>query len=199
MISLTSPVEIWAHRIPAGWKLGCLSVATLVLFSMQSAAYQACGLVLTLVLYFSGGRIFALNGLRALRILWPFFLVIAVWHLFEGTHEKGLTIALRLSTAVALANFVTLTSRLTDMIDVAAWILRPLRWIGLRTRALEIAIALVIRFAPHLGQRGMQLIEAWRARSARRPSWRITLPLTLLALDDADHVAEALRARGGIR
>ena len=41
------------------------------------------------------------------------------------------------------------------------------------------------------------LRESWRARSPRRPGWRILLPATLAALDDADHVAEALRARGG--
>jgi len=35
------------------------------------------------------------------------------------------------------------------------------------------------------------------ARSRRRPGWQLVLPLSLAALDDADHVAEALRARGG--
>ena len=42
-----------------------------------------------------------------------------------------------------------------------------------------------------------QIGQSWRARSTRRPRWRVLVPATLAALDDADHVAEALRARGG--
>ncbi|PJE28084.1 ABC transporter permease, partial [Pseudooceanicola lipolyticus] len=42
------------------------------------------------------------------------------------------------------------------------------------------------------------LAESWRARSPRRPGLRTILPLAALAIDDAEHVAEALRARGGL-
>ena len=35
--------------------------------------------------------------------------------------------------------------------------------------------------------------------AARRAGWRIVAPLALMALDDAEHVAEALRARGGVQ
>ena len=41
------------------------------------------------------------------------------------------------------------------------------------------------------------LSVAFRARSDRRPGWRIAAPAVLAALDDAERVAEALRARGG--
>ena len=198
MISLTFPSETWAHPIPVGWKLACLSGATLALFSFTSIPVQATALTLTVLLYLSAGRLFARSGLKTLRILWPFLAVIFLWHMIDGTPREGLSIALRLSSTVALANFVTMTSRLSDMIDVAAWLLTPFRRLGLSTRGLEIAIALVIRFTPLLSLRGAQLADAWRARSARRPSWRIALPLTVSALADADHVAEALKARGGI-
>jgi biotin transport system permease protein len=72
-----------------------------------------------------------------------------------------------------------------------------LRRLGLPTQILETAIPLVIRFSPVLIAKAGQLVEAWRARSRRRPGWQLVLPLSLAALDDADHVAEALRARGG--
>jgi biotin transport system permease protein len=74
---------------------------------------------------------------------------------------------------------------------------KPLRWLGLNSRVLELAIALVIRLTPVLVERGGQLTQAWKARSRNAPNWRIILPFTVLALDDADRVAEALRARGG--
>ena len=46
--------------------------------------------------------------------------------------------------------------------------------------------------------RATQISESWRARSPRRAGWRILPPITMAALDDADRLAEALRARGGI-
>jgi biotin transport system permease protein len=57
---------------------------------------------------------------------------------------------------------------------------------------------MVIRFTPVLIDKGAGLSEAWRARSKKRPSWRIVMPLLVTALDDADSVAEALKARGGV-
>jgi biotin transport system permease protein len=43
-----------------------------------------------------------------------------------------------------------------------------------------------------------KIADAIRARSPRRPGWRLVVPAALAALDDADHAAEALRARGGL-
>lgn len=123
--------------------------------------------------------------------------MVLAWHVWTHDIVAGLVIVLRLSSAVALANLVTVTTRLTDMIGLVRKISTPLRRFGLHTKVLELAIALVIRLTPVLLLKGRQLSKSWRARSHRRSSWRIILPFTILALDDADHVAEALRARGG--
>ncbi|MFD1157645.1 energy-coupling factor transporter transmembrane component T family protein [Roseovarius aestuarii] len=197
MISLTSPVRTKAHDWPAGLKLAGLCASTLVLFYIRDPAMHFGLLLLVLGLYALPGRRFMDAGLRQLRILWPFALVVAVWHLWSGEIATGATVILRLVSAVALANLVTMTTRLSDMIDVLHGLSRPLRRFGLRPRVLELAIALVIRLTPVLLQKGTLLSEAWQARSRRRSGWRIILPFTVLALDDAEHVAEALRARGG--
>ncbi len=115
-----------------------------------------------------------------------------------GQIEAGVAVTMRLLTAVALANFVTMTTQLSDMIAVMSWLLTPLRRLGLSTRALELSVALVVRFAPVLAQKGGRLTESWRARSPRRAGWKIVTPLAALAIDDAEYVAEALRARGGM-
>jgi biotin transport system permease protein len=67
-----------------------------------------------------------------------------------------------------------------------------------QTRSVELAIALVVRFTPILAQKGQTLALAWKARAARRLGWRVITPFAVLAIDDAEHVAEALRARGGL-
>ena len=131
-------------------------------------------------------------------VLWPFVVVIALWHVLTGSPTQGLVIVLRMITAVGLANLVTMTTRLSDMMAVVRWLCAPLRRVGVNTRGIEIAMAMVIRFAPVLADKGSQLAQSWRARSRRRVGWRIVMPLTVLAIDDAEHVAEALKARGGV-
>lgn len=198
MISLTAPVETRAHRWPAGGKLAALCGATLVLFAVKPLAAHVVFLGLMLGLYALPGRVFLRAGLGRLRMLWPFVGMIVLWHVLMQEPALGLGIALRMITAVGLANLVTMTTRLSDLMGVVRWLAAPLRRFGLSTTALEVAFALVIRFTPVLADKGAQLNIAWRARAARRVDWRIVLPFAVLAIDDAEHVAEALRARGGL-
>ncbi|MGY3438754.1 MULTISPECIES: energy-coupling factor transporter transmembrane component T family protein [unclassified Marinovum] len=198
MISLTSPIKTRAHDWPAGAKLAALCVTTLGLFFVTELPAQLAIFAAVLGLYALPGLVFLRAGLAKLKVLWPFILVVVIFHLIDGSLTKGAVIVLRLMSAVALANLVTMTTRLSDMIAVVHRVTTPLRALGLNTRALEIAIALVIRITPVLLGKGTALADAWRARSPRRPNWRIVLPFTLLALDDAEHISDALRARGGL-
>jgi biotin transport system permease protein len=198
MISLTSPVETWAHRWSAGVKLGLLCIATMVLFSVQSLPWHVVFCSSALVFYAVPGRRFLISGLRRLSVLWPFVLLIIVWHFAQSDLPAGLLIVLRMLTAVALANLVTMTTRLSDMMGVVRWLTAPLRVFGVKTERIELAIALVVRFTPVLAAKGQLLAMAWRARAVRRVGWRIITPFAVLAIDDAEHVAEALRARGGV-
>lgn len=198
MISLTSPVETRAHGWPAGAKLAALCVATTVLFSIEGLAGQLAFLAGTILLYAAPGWQFFTTGMRRLRMLWPFVALILIWHAVTGDLLNGTVIVLRMITAVALANLVTMTTKLAQMVAVVRWVLTPLRRMGVKTGGVELGMALVIRFTPVLIQKGQMLILSWRARSPKRASWRIVTPFAVLAIDDAEQVAEALRARGGL-
>ena len=197
MLTLTSPVEIWAHRLPAGAKLGLLCAFTVLLFALKTPAALLIPAAATTALIASGGAVFAKVSLTMLRPLWPFVLIVGLWHLWTNEPAQGASIVIRMITAVAAANFVTMTTRLTDMITVLETLTKPLARLGLSPRALALAVALTIRFIPVTLSRMQVIRESWRARSPRRPGWRVLLPATLAALDDAEAVAEALRARGG--
>ena len=198
MISLTSPVETKAHHWSAGLKLVALCLSTLVLFSIDSLVIKSAFLAFVITLYALPGPIFMRYGLLKLRILWPFILIVFLWHLWIQELLQGVAIIIRMICAVALANLVTMTTKLSDMIDVVHFLTQPLQRFGLNPRVLELSIALVIRMTPVLLNKGENLGMAWKARSTRRSGWKIILPFTLIALDDADQVAEALRARGGL-
>ncbi|MDT1062875.1 energy-coupling factor transporter transmembrane protein EcfT [Paracoccus sp. CPCC 101403] len=198
MISLTSPVRTRAHGWPAGAKLAGLAVATTLLFLLKGPLAQGLALVAVLAIYSLPGRDFMAHGLRQLRVLWPFVVLLLAWHAVTGGWVQGWTIALRMVSTVAMANLVTMTTSLSDLSDLLHRLLRPLRRLGLPVGLIEAGIPLVIRFTPTLIAKGRLLMDAWRARSPRRANWHIVLPMALLALDDADHLAEALRARGGL-
>lgn len=195
MLTLTSPIETYAHRLPAALKLALLCGYTIVLFALKSPASLSLAALPLIALIAAAGPTFARSSLTMLRPLIPFIAIVTLWHLITQD-PGGLPILIRMITAVAAANFVTMTTRLSDMIAVIEQLARPLAPI-LAPKTLALAIALTIRFTPTLLARATQIAEAWRARSPKRPGWRILLPTTLSALDDADRVAEALRARGG--
>lgn len=196
MLTLTSSHRTWAHRLPAGPKLALLALwAVLVLrLPLAGAALAALGLA---GLILSLGRGFAGEWLRMLRPLWPLAAVLALWQLWLGTPAEALALVLRLGATLGLANAVTMTTELSAVIAVLAQAARPLARLGLSPRVLALSVALMIRFVPVMLIRHDQIHAAWRARSPRRAGWRILMPVLLAALDDAERVAEALRARGG--
>ena len=142
MISLTSPVRTRAHDWPAGPKMAALSVATAALFQISSLPAYAIVLACAMLLFLLPGRSFFISGLSRLRMLWPFAVIVCAWHLLVGDVGDGIKVVLRMISAVALATLVTMTTRLTDMIDVVHRLASPLRLLGFQTRSLEVAIGL---------------------------------------------------------
>lgn len=198
MLALVSPIDTPYHRLPAGLKFGALSLATVALFLAESVALQLAALAGAAGLYLAVSAEFLRMGAANLRPLWPFLVIVGIWHFLLGDPRDGVIVCLRLLTAVALANLVTMTTRLDDAIDLLMRLLRPFRRLGLRTGQIAFAIALVIRFIPVTLANARRLLESWRARSARRPGWQVIAPIFLVALDDATRVAEAIRARADL-
>ena len=193
MLTLTSPIETYAHRIPASLKLAAFVALTITLFATDRPWLLAPPVA---ALILSCGPAFALQNLKSLRPLIPLIVILALWHLWLRD-PAGITVITRMIIGVAAANFVTMTSKLTELTRCIQTLARPLSPI-IAPKTLALAIGLTIRFIPTMLLRAGQIAESWRARSAKRAGWRIFLPSTLAALDDATHTAEALRARGGL-
>lgn len=198
MLTLTAPQTTIFHKIPAAKKLLLLCVVSTTLFQIGSLSILACLTCAMMALYLSQGWSFAKFGARMLWPLWPFVVIIAIYHGITNDIVAGSEIIMRMLIAVALANLVTMTTPLNDMIEVLMGLLGPLQWIGLSRKPVALTIALFIRFIPTLIERGITMHAALRARSAGKSGWRIIVPLTLSVLNDAEHVANALRARGGV-
>ncbi len=197
MIALTSEIPTWAHRVPAGVKFAALFGATLGVLSTTALPAQIAALSAVAGLYLSCGPAFARAGLRSLRGIVLVGLLIGLWHTLAGAPDIAALVVLRMFTAVAMAGFVTMTTRLDEITALLDRVLAALRVPQALRASVVLAIALTIRFIPVLIAKGQSLTESWRARSPRRMSPRLVLPMALLAIDDSEHVAEALRARRG--
>jgi biotin transport system permease protein len=195
MLTPTLPVETALHRWPAGIKLGALLLLGLALGWLAHPLALASALAAVWLAFLPLGRAEAARLPRRLWPLWPFVLVIGGWHLWRGTPEIGLAAILRMLAMFAAATLLLLTTRFDALLSAFATLLQPAARFGLPVERIALALAMAVRFVPVLAQRAADLAQAWRARSHRGPRHRLLAPLALAALDEADHAAEALRAR----
>jgi biotin transport system permease protein len=195
MLTPTLATESPLHRWPAGVKLAALAVLGIALGMTSHPAALAAAFAVTWAAYLPLGRAEAVRVPQRLWPLWPFVLVIGGWHLVRGTPEAGLAITLRMLTMFAAASLMLLTTRFDALLATFTGLMRPLARLGLPVDRIALAMAMAVRFVPVLAARAGDLSWAWRARSPRRPRHRLLAPLALAALDEADHAAEALRAR----
>ena len=178
--------------------LSC-SAAAILFFIKNPLVMFGIFLMLLLIYFLAGGLRFLGLGLYHLKITVPFVIILAVWHLYLDHLDKGLTLIFRLISAFLIANLFLLTSKMHDIILAIQKYSSHLKFFGINPNAVSITIGLFIRSIPILNQRAKNLMLAQSARSTKRSFWRISVPLALSILDDADHVSEALRARGGIK
>lgn len=198
MLSLALPYRTWAHRLPAAVKFGLLTLAMIGLMQIGTLAGQGAAVLIALALTASLGRRAVAQSLVTLRPLVWIVAVILIWDTLQGDFRLGLIFGLRVFAMVGLANVVTLTTPLPEIVALIERLAQPLAKFGISPRVPAISVALVIRFVPVLRARYDTLTEAWMARSARKPRTKLLAPLTFSLLDDADHMADALRARGGL-
>ena len=178
--------------------LSC-SAAALLFFIKNPLVMFGIFLMLLLIYFLAGGLRFLRLGLYHLKITVPFVIILAVWHLYLDHLDQGVTLIFRLISAFLIANLFLLTSKMHDIILAIQKYSSYLKIFGINPHAVSLTIGLFLRSIPILNQRAKYLMLAQSARSTKRSFWRISVPLALSILDDADHVSEALRARGGIK
>ncbi|QEW07558.1 energy-coupling factor transporter transmembrane component T family protein [Nitrincola iocasae] len=197
MISLYLAQKSWLHRLPAGVKLLSLAVISLLLYPVEQPAILLGLLAVTLLAYVSLGSA-ALHQLLALKVLLPLFSLIFLLQWWSIGLAAAAVLVMRMLTLILLANLITLTTRMDDMMDAVMPLFSPLRLLGIDTRRIAFAVTLLIRFIPVLMAVVSHLLDAWKARGGGRKLWRLAIPLTIQSIRLSDNVAEALAARGGI-
>lgn len=197
MINLYIAQNSWIHRMPAGIKLLALAVISLLLFPVEQPALLLGVLIITLLTYASLGSA-AMHQLLAMKVLLPLFSLIFLMQWWSIGLTAAAALVLRMVSLILLANLITLTTRMDDMMNAVTPLFSPLRLLGVDTRRIAFAVTLLIRFIPVLMSVINHLLDAWKARGGGRKLWRLAIPLTIQSIRLSDNVSEALAARGGI-
>ncbi len=185
----------WLHRVPAGGKLIALMAYSLALLSVNDLRILVGVLGLIGAIYAQFGR----DGWLRLRSLRPLVLLLAIVGAFQAYAtgwEGGIALVIRLLAMILLADLVTMTTTMSALMDAMAPVLRAVCPRSVNYRKISLAVALVLRFVPVLLTRWQARQEAWQARTNRRVPPRLVAAFVAETLQLADHVAEALDARG---
>lgn len=193
-VGLYVPGASPVHALPAGVKLLGLLLVCTGLFFVPSAPVLAALLLAVAGLY-------RVAGLRAREVGWalrPAAVLLPclfVLHALLSGWGPALALVLRTALLLGLATLVTLTTRVSDMLEVLERALRPLRLLGLNPSRVGLMLALTVRFIPVLFAHLEEIREAQRARGLEHDARAVLVPLLVKTLRMADALTDALEAR----
>lgn len=183
------------HRAPAGAKLIGFGASALALslfaddpWSIGAALAVVCGLYVV-----------ARYPLRVLaaelwRLRWIVLVLAVALSVFVSPLAAWITTG-RVAALLLLASLLTLTTRMSDLLDVLKRVLHPLSRHGVDADAVAMSLSLTVTMVPVTADFARRVREAQRARGVRL-GVRAVVPLLVLALRHADDVGDALAARG---
>ncbi len=194
MLGLYIPRDSPIHRLPAGLKVAALIVAGIGILAVGDPVPLA-GLLAGVGALFAVARLAGavVAHLRPVLLLALFFFAV---HVLLGDVRTGVITVLRFVILIALATLVTLTTRVSDMVDTLERGLRPLRIVGINPDKASLMISLAIRFVPVLMEQVRSIQEAQRARGLERSVIAVAVPLIVKTLRMANSLTEAIEARG---
>lgn len=195
LTSTYQPGTSLLHRSGAGVKLSGLLVFSTVLVAFQSPVMVLIGLVVVAGLYAVGGF-----GVRTLTgQVWPlrwFVLFLLPFQWWTAGWGTAVAVVGTLVVAVLAAALVSLTTRVSDLLDVIARVLGPARSIGVDPERVALVLALTIRAVPVIAATLKEARDARRARGLERSTRALVTPVVVRTIRHADRVGEALAARG---
>ncbi|OZF50047.1 cobalt ABC transporter [Rhodococcus sp. 14-2470-1b] len=196
MIGLYRPGSSLLHRLPAGTKL-LLLLASIILATIFARTPVHVGAVALVVAgLFVVARIPLKLAAAQLRpVLWM-VLIIGVFQVIITDWQRAVVVCGVLVISVALAALVTLTTRVTDMLDTVTRALGPLRRFGVDPDRIGLMLALAIRCIPVLATIVHEVSEARKARGLQWSMTALATPVLVRALRTADAMGDALVARG---
>lgn len=198
MIGVYHPGRSLLHRAPAGVKLLLLAVAVLFTVRIHTPAQVGIALLGFAAVAASTGLPPRLVIAQFRPLVWVIPLIAAFQLVFTGW-ERAVTSVGVLLVNVGLAALITLTTRVSAMLDLCGRLLRPLQRFGVDPDRVGLMLALTIRCVPLVAGIVGDVVQARKARGVtglRNSAVALAAPAVVRALRTADQLGDALRARG---
>lgn len=183
------------HALAPGVKMLVLALSALALIAVDDWRVLAAVLAAVLGL-FAVARLPAREVVAQLRPVLFLALFFFAVHALLVSWQSGLVTVLRFTILVSLAVVITLTTRVSDMVDALESDLRPLRFIGVNPAKVSLMISLAIRFVPLLVDLVREIRAAQQARGLERSIVAVAVPLIVKTLRMASVLTDAIEARG---
>ena len=207
MLSLYISRTTWLHKVPAAPKLALLALGSVLLLGTESLSLllvaQACALAGFIGLGPPGRTrlkdLIKTAGLLAALVGLVQFLILVDLDALTSTWLSSIRLAaiatLRLLVLIMLADLISITTPLADMLRVLQVLLSPLRLIGIQPSTVRLAVGLVSRFASLLRGRWQVVDDALRLHGVGQPGLRVVPPLARHMSTVGIQLAESLQSR----
>ena len=183
------------HRMPAGAKILLALAGSVVLVAVNGIALLAALLGAIALLYVAARLpLRAISAaLRPVLIICGFIFVLQL--AFSGPPQAAAAV-LRIIALVLLTSLVTLTTRLSDMLETLTYAARGLAPLGIDPPKIALAVGLTIRFIPMLLHDFQEVQSARKTRGGKGFSILAAGPLIIKILRMTDALGNAIAARG---
>ncbi len=183
------------HRMPAGPKLAAM-IGTVALISLTpNGPLLAAWGILVLAGYALAGLLRSQLFRQVHLVRWVIVITVIGQILFVGEAAAVLN-TLRIVILILVAALVSLTTRVSDMLETVERLVGRFRRFGADPEAVGTVLMVAITSIPVIASHFQRVREAHRARRARTNIPAMTTTMLILAIKHADELGDALVARG---
>lgn len=184
------------HRLPTAAKLISV-IAFLLLTGILVDSWLGGTIALAIVtVAYAVAKVPPTVAFRQLRgaVIILALLSLLLWWRAGG--EQALTTFLTLLAAIAAAILLTLTTRVSDIMDTLTTAMQPLARFGLPVDTIALALSLTLRMIPLQVMAASEVLEARKARGATGSIIAFGVPVVIRTINRSKAMGDSLIARG---
>ena len=184
------------HRLPTAPKL-IIVIAFLLLTGILVDTWLGGALALAIVtLAYAVAKVPPMVAFRQLRgaVIILALLSLLLWWRAGG--EQALTTFLTLLAAIAMTILLTLTTRVSDIMDTLTTAMQPFARFGLPVETIALALSLTLRMIPLQVMAATEVLEARKARGTTGSILAFGVPVVIRTINRSKAMGDSLIARG---
>lgn len=184
------------HKLPTPAKL-ITAIAFLLLTGIFVSSWMGGAMAVgTVALAYAVAKVPLKVAFRQLRgaVIILALLSLLLWWRADGI--QALTTFLALLAAIAAAILLTLTTRVSDIMDTLTAAMRPFERFGLPVDTISLALSLTLRMIPLQVMAAAEVLEARKARGATGSILAFGVPVVIRTINRAKAMGDSLIARG---